>query len=134
MTHAYLVAWYNNNNSFEDRMMTYPMLMGDYFDSDVNANEAQHNEMARMFVMRIGSALQEFGLANGYQLPSQFYYDLAWGGLTHHADNGLQTEWFKALVPDSNDRERIIDTIITELTGKDSNGNTRQQKGDDSDC
>lgn len=40
-----------------------------------------------------------------------------------------ETSCFKTIYPNAADKSRIIDLITIELTGKDSNGNTRTRKG-----
>lgn len=47
------------------------------------------------------------------------YQDLAWGGLTHIKDvdgNISVNPLFTAAVPNINDRTRIINTIVSEVT------------------
>jgi len=135
--HAYLVAWEVNTPTFAGRIAAYPMLMQDYAEATVGTNLAQHNEMIRFFVSHIAKALQEYGKQKGFNYPSQFFNDLAWGGLTHTQDsngNIVEMNWFKALVPDANDRKRISDVINIELTGKDFNGSSKTQKGNDAGC
>ena len=50
---------------------------------------------------------------------------MAWAGLQ-------ETDTFKALQP--SEQKRILDTILTELTGLDSNGNIKTQKGKKAGC
>lgn len=64
-------------------------------------------------------------LKNGYALGRQFYEDMAWAGLQG-------TSAFSNLP--SSVQTRILNTIATELTGSDINGNTRTQKGQNAGC
>lgn len=67
----------------------------------------------------MASALKNYGVQNGYSLPSDFYSDLSWGGLTHLKDpNGaiIINPLFVNAVPNANDRTRIIKTIAAEVT------------------
>jgi len=64
----------------------------------------------------IAVALEEYGISKGHKLSSQFYNDLAWGGLTHTGafdalGNPIETTWFQTAVPSSTDRKRIVDNI-----------------------
>lgn len=75
----------------------------------------------------------------GYNHSSQFYQDLAWGGLTHtgkfdNSGNPIETSWFQSTFPNATDRQRITDTIATEQTGKDFGGNSQPQKGSKGGC
>lgn len=79
---------------------------------------AQH-EILLELVSEMASALKNYGVQNGYSLPSDFYSDLSWGGLTHLKDpNGaiIINPLFVNAVPNANDRTRIIKTIAAEVT------------------
>lgn len=82
-------------------------------------------------------------------MSNQFYNDLAWGGLTHWTkkdSNGNiikdsfgkpiteKTKWFKSAFPNSSDRKRVHNTIVIELTKKDTDGITKSQKGRNAGC
>jgi hypothetical protein len=88
-------------------------------------NKLHHEEIARSIVNEVALALEEYGKSNGYNLPSQFYQDIAWGGLK-------DTTTFKNL-PFA-DQQRILNVISTELTGADTNGNAKLQKGKKAGC
>jgi hypothetical protein len=88
-------------------------------------NAVHHEEIARSLVKSIGSALEVYGVSQGYNLTKQFYEDMAWGGLQ-------ETNAFKAL-PKS-DQNRILDTLSAELTGMDINGDYKSQKGKKAGC
>ena len=90
-----------------------------------NANAIQHEEFARNYVNDIASALFDFDLRRGTFKPYEFYQDLAWGGLEG-------TQAFVNL--SSQDQQRIRNTVLVELTGKDSNGNPGTQAGLDGGC
>lgn len=72
-----------------------------------------------------------------YQLSSQFFHDMAWGGLTTYKDkygNNQEYDFFENMETDASDRERIKDTISIELTGKDENGYSKDQRGKNGGC
>jgi hypothetical protein len=127
--HAYLVAYFRLDQ--ESAMKQYPMLVQDY--REIGGNEAHHNEFMRNFVDDIGSALREYGQSKGYDLPDQFYSDLAWGGLAHTQD-GQETAWFQALNPDPAVRQRINNVVSVEQSGNDLTGTPQAQNGNDSGC
>ncbi|MEJ8801314.1 hypothetical protein [Pontibacter sp. H249] len=81
--------------------------------------------MVRSFVNDIALALQEYGQLNNYNLSAQFYQDLAWGGLEG-------TSAFKNL--SWSDRNRISNTILIEISGKDASGQAQTPKGQLSGC
>lgn len=106
-------------------------------------------EFARNFVNEIAIPLEEYGKNKGYGHTTQFYQDLAWGGLTDQAKRDSQgnivtdssgnivyeeTPLFQQLAPTPADRLRIKNTILTEMTGKDINGNTQSQTGNSGGC
>lgn len=99
--------------------------MASEWDKLQNWNDMHHEEIARSIVNDIALALEEYGKNNGYNLPSQFYQDMAWGGLQ-------ETDTFKKL-PFA-DQQRILNVISTELTGADSNGITKTQNGKKAGC
>jgi hypothetical protein len=141
--HAFLVVQMSNITSYDVFYKEYPMLMEDFMDIEVPLNQAQHHEMIRFYVDRIGVSLKEYGEMNGYNLPIQFYNDLAWGGLmdipTEFDSHRLPTAygesaWFKVLNQDRSVRDRIRNVVNVEQNGKDVNGNTKPQKGNDSGC
>ena len=90
-----------------------------------NWNGVHHEEFSRNLVIPIAVALESYGINKGYNLSKQFYEDMAWAGLQ-------DTAAFKALP--SSVQKRILDTIATELTGKDIGGNTKEQKGENAGC
>lgn len=79
-----------------------------------------HDYIAQTYVTSIADVLQEYGQFKGYTMGKQFYEDLAWGGLQG-------TNAFNSL--SSTAKNRILDLIAIELTGKDRYGNYRMQKG-----
>lgn len=128
--HAYLVAYFNNSNyapspnaTFGDMMTAFHTIVISGQDPDLNV--LHHNEMAQGgsgngWIGDIAWSLKQYGIQQGYNLSNQFYMDMAWGGLTN-------TAAFLALP--AVDRARINNTILTELTGRDGNGNAVQQSG-----
>ncbi len=146
--HAYIVA------SFGVDYVQAKSNFADFFrDYSTNVyptlNDSQHAEIVRNYVSDIANSLKEYGTNKGYNLSDRFYNDLAWGGLTHWRKRDLngnfindssgnpifeETQWFKTAFPNNSDRARIIDNINIELTKKNSNGNTRTQKGTNAGC
>jgi hypothetical protein len=120
--HAYMVAFYSQNRS--SFMGTYPQMVKDWGIYQ-NWNDTHHEEFARSLVQDIAKALEEFGKGRGYNHNYQFYEDMAWAGLQ-------TTSTFQSLP--ASDQNRILNTIAIELTGKDSNGNTKTQKGQNAGC
>lgn len=131
--HAHLIAFAKNDPLAVSK--SYAQLIKDL--ATLNANDAQHAEFVRSFVGDIANSLEELGQKYGYQHPSTFYNELAWGGLTHTTDNQgntIEAPWFTNSFPSPIDRKRILDTINAELTGKDSNGNAKPQVGKNAGC
>ena len=90
-----------------------------------NLNDIQHNQMTLDFMNSIALALMEYGNNKGYIVSDpHFYSDMAWGGLTHDSKGNL-TSLFKTLVPNASDRQRILDTLTSELNQTDFNGNPK---------
>ncbi len=129
--HAYLVAYFENEGRFPDGgafAKTYPALFKIYAHDWRNINIHQHTQMVQSFIADIANALQEFGRKRGYNLPGQYYQDMVWGGLTSDSDY-QPTILFLQLVPDSADRERILNRLSSEQSGYDLNGWPAQQSG-----
>lgn len=133
--HAFLVAHFNiDRASF---VQDYPDLISSFGGGALtNLNDAHHVEFIRNWLKDIASSLEEFGLKRGYNLPSQYYKDLAWGGLTDTYVNGVpkETPWFIFFVRNATDRQRIKDNLSIELNGLDMNGVTQTQKGNHGGC
>lgn len=120
--HAYLVTYFKTNRP--GWVATYPEMIKDWA-AKPDLNAVHHEEIARSLVKSIGTALEIYGVSQGYNLTRQFYEDMAWGGLQ-------ETNAFKAL-PKS-DQNRILDTLSAELTGMDINGDYKSQKGKKAGC
>lgn len=146
--HAYIVA-YTRTDPINAKTAFADLFLDNINNLYPNLNDTQHAEIVRNYVNDIAISLEEYGSNKGYLLSAQFYQDLAWGGLTHwrkrDASNNYvndssgnpiyeETTWFKNAYPNSLDRLRIIDVINIELTKKDSNGNTKTQKGTNAGC
>jgi len=120
--HAYLIIQFNLDiASFKD---DYPRIIEDWAVKS-NWNYVHNEEFGRSLVNKIGTALKNYGIEKGYSHSDQFYNDLAWGGLE-------STSSFKKL--SSIDKNRIKEVIHIEQTGKDSNGDTKSQKGKKGGC
>ena len=142
--HAYIISHFRNDGL--DANKTYPDLVKDIvLQNYPDQNVAQHAEFVRNFVNGIASALEAFGKYRGHNISSQYYKDLAWGGLTHwrkRDSNGNiitdsngnvlfeETSWFKENFPNDTDRERINNNIATEQ----GLINQNNQKGNDTGC
>jgi len=120
--HAFLVVYFKTDPQSASK--SYSQLLEDYYQLQ-DANATHHIEMTRSFINDIAASLQEYGISQGYSLDTQFYQDMSWGGLT-------STPAFQAL--SQTDQDRINKVILTEQTGKDSQGNTQTQKGKDAGC
>jgi len=89
-------------------------------------NNQGHEFMANNMIPKLSDAIKAYGMKLGYQLSNQFYNDLAWGGLTHYESSPgtlSLSPWFINHVPNSTDRNRILQTITNEFSGNSSNQN-----------
>tara|TARA_B110000208_G_scaffold24728_3_gene31832 strand:+ start:1341 stop:2729 length:1389 start_codon:yes stop_codon:yes gene_type:complete len=120
--HAYLASYYKISRP--NWIATYPQMVQDW-GAMQSWNDVHHEEIARSLVKSVAVALESYGINKGFNLSKQFYEDMSWAGLQ-------ETSTFKALP--SSDQKRILDTIATELTGKDINGNNKTQKGKNAGC
>lgn len=120
--HAYLVVYFANDRALANA--EYSAMVDAYQIQHQSINDVHHVEMA-FWVANIANALEQYGQSKGYNLPSQFYQDMSWAGLEG-------TQAYKDLP--SADKKRIQDTIQTELTGNDSNGNNATQSGKSPGC
>ena len=122
--HAYLVTYFRLDGI--NANIKYSEMIRDWSNKiNPDLNEIQHNEIARSFVKSIGDALEVYGISQGYNLSKEFYQDMAWAGLQ-------DIKAFKEL--SSTEQKRILDTIATELTGMDIDGDYKSQKGKKSGC
>ncbi|MGB4774857.1 MAG: hypothetical protein WBP45_06780, partial [Daejeonella sp.] len=134
--HAYLVTFFKTNKP--GFIGTYTQMVQEWGIYN-NWNDTHHAEMVRTFVKEIATSLEEYGTNKGYNFSTQFYKDLAWGGLTHTGqldsnNQPIETQWFKSSVPNINDRQRIKNIISIEQSGIDANGNSQNKKGNNSGC
>ena len=120
--HAYLATRFAIDR--KDFISSYSTMVSEWGVMN-DWNKLHHEEIARSIVNDVALALEEYGKSDGYNLPSQFYQDMAWGGLQ-------DTTTFKNL-PFA-DQQRILNVISTELTGADTNGNAKLQKGKKAGC
>lgn len=122
--HAYLLTYFFNDRINANK--TYPELVTAYAQSkNVTGNAAQHDEMVRGWIQEIGYSLKQYGQSQGYILTNEFYVNMAWGGLEG-------TPAFRSLT--AAQQRQIHDTILTELTGTDSSGNSSTQLGTRAGC
>ena len=120
--HAYLVSFFANditkaNIDFADLVVEFAKTQ------DLNASH--HEEFIRKFRSDLSTSLQEYGVSKGYKLTQEFYDDTSWAGLH-------KTIAFEKL--DSTIKERILNVIAAEATGKDYNGDDKKQKGAKIEC
>ncbi|MDR9448061.1 MAG: hypothetical protein RI535_02420, partial [Psychroflexus sp.] len=121
--HAYLVFKYRFSNIDK----SYRNLLDKYAQThNNNINDTHHAFFIyENLISEIATALQKFGNKNNYSLPSQFYQDMAWGGLTHYRDssgNLVLNPAFVQYFPNQSDRQRILNTLAAELTGQNGVG------------
>lgn len=121
--HAYFVAYYSTNRP--GFMGTYSQMVQDW-NTYQTWEPVHHEEFARSLVKEVAKALEEFGNLRGYSYNKQFYEDMSWAGLegTNTFQNGLS----------NSDKQRISNVIQIELTGRDLNGNSQNQKGNNAGC
>lgn len=102
--HAYLNSVYRYRNIDAN----YVTLVNQYSAQfNNNANDIHHHLYTiNNIVNEISTTLKEYGVSKGYNLPQQFYDDMAWGGL-------YGTNVYNAL-PQSQ-RDRIESTIEAEF-------------------
>ena len=122
--HAYLLSYFANDNSLA-RAEYVALINAMTAGSGLTQNQIQHNYMASGWINDLSLSLREYGTSMGYNLPNQFYLDLAWGGLQG-------TNVYNSLP--QNDRDRINNVLLTEATGLDGQGNRRTQQGTPSGC
>jgi len=103
-----------------------------YLETNTNDQyEGAQHEILLELVSEIATALKNYGIQNGYTLPSNFYSDLSWGGLTHLKDSSgsiIINPLFVDAVPNVNDRTRIINTIAAEATNNNQGSLTPKGK------
>ena len=119
-SHAFVVSVSKSSNltSAERQQLLGPNWTVAYFNQG-------HHYIAENYVTAIADVLQEYGEFKGYTMGRQFYEDLSWGGLQDtNAFNNLSTT----------EKNRILDTVAVELTGRDRYGYNRAQKGTDAGC
>jgi hypothetical protein len=133
--HAYLVAYFANSRYALSPNATFGEMITAYNAASLagqepNLNVIHHNEMAyggngNGWIGDVAWSLKQYGLQQGYKLSDQFYMDMAWGGLT-------ETSAFLKLP--ASDQTRILNTILTELSGKDINDKPVKQVGNTAGC
>jgi len=78
------------------------------------------------FIVKMATTLKEYGDSKGYGYSMEYYKKIAWGGLkdTDVYNNDKTTQ----------EKEDIDDAVKIELSGKDSKGISKSQKGTDGGC
>ncbi len=122
LVHGYLLYAGTMDQDFAGGLKEFAIENGYTFTHENNF----HHEVMRQYVTGMANALyfwdKEFG--TGGNLGSQYYKDLAFGGLFTLDENGnfkTMTDAFKALVPES-ERNRVKNVIIAEMKGLNSKG------------
>ena len=115
--HAYLVFVYRYHNIDK----SYVNLINQYANQfNNNANDIHHAIFIQTnIVQEIAQGLEEFGNKQGYNLSSQYYQDMAWGGLTHieqpsGSGNFTINPAFNQAVPNNADQQRILNRLDAE--------------------
>ena len=90
----------------------YPDMVTDYHNWG-NWNGTYHEHMAETIVDQVATSLEEFRRNRGYSYLTQYYKDLAWGGLHN-------TTQFKN--KSASEQKRILDTLAVAATGIDTDG------------
>lgn len=129
--HAYLIAELNID-PIRAQTITYPELWQELLDAK-DPNGIHHVEITNHFLNDIAKALREFGITRGYDLTSEFYQDMAWGGLTHDQNGDFQSLFLKS-VPNHVNQRRIVNTISVEQSGFNLQGALVNQKGELGGC
>lgn len=117
--HANVVSVYYTTFSITQRAT---LLGPDWISALTNGG---HDFIANNYLKLIADALEEYGQNKGYYLNRTFYDDMSWAGLQG-------TPAFNSL--SSADKSRILNTIVTELVGKNINGIRSTQKGTSAGC
>lgn len=118
--HAYVVA--ATYNSIGDNAERQRLLGPNWATSTLYRG---HEYIATDYLISMADILQEYGNLKGYTMERQFYEDLAWGGL-------FETPEFKSKPEE--EKTRIKNICLVELTGRDKDGNSREQKGTNAGC
>jgi hypothetical protein len=125
--HAYMVSYFASDP--EQANFMYSEMVNSY-SSTKGLGASHHEEFVRSMVGEIAIALQFYGDSKGYTFASsavktQFYQDLAWGGLQ-------DTNAFQALSQPV--QNRIKDTIYEESNGQTRSGVPTALHGKKSGC
>lgn len=123
--HAYLLTYFANDPQYAG--VSYPDLIAAYVAyGGADPNIPHHNVMGQQgWLGDLAWGLQQYGENQGYNLPAQYYADMAWGGLE-------RSQEFLAL--SLADKNRIKDLLRVESTGRDQQGNSQPQSGHPAGC
>jgi len=123
--HAYLVFVYRYQNIDK----SYANLINQFASQfNNNPNDIHHAVFVQAnIISEIKTALIEYGSSQGYNLPNQYYEDMAWGGLTHieqpsGSGNFIINPAFNQAVPNTADQQRIISRLDAEKNNQIVNG------------
>jgi hypothetical protein len=127
--HAYFLKLGHPGSDFLINLNNIAIEKG-FISQDNNLNRAHHELMAA-YITTMAASLKRWDTLNGSggSLGDDYYFAMAFGGLFvwDEINNkfDFETDGFKSLVPDENDRLFIKDIVINELDG---NENARGQK------
>lgn len=135
--HAYFIGLSKTDRESFDREFGH--VLDEYYSQIFgrDANNYHHNDMTQRWIASLGASLMEYGAIRGLNLQPQFYEHLAWGGLTHiirPSGAKITAPWFEDKFPRSIERDRIVNLIQIESTGKDVYGTDQEQKGGATNC
>lgn len=117
--HAFLVYQFRYDRNASE--LNYVQLLEKYAKQNNNDINDTHHVLylKENLITPLANALQEVGAKLGYNLPTSFYTDLAYGGL--YNSNTTNTI-FNNLVPNQVDRDRIKSRISAEADNVTVNG------------
>jgi hypothetical protein len=122
LLHAYINSTLKNRPGFIN--MTLGMKMREYAkDRGIIEAGVFHHEFMAQYVDAMAYSLYEWDkqYGTGGNLGWDYYNSMAWGGLFQTDGSGSivsETDSFKELVPNSNDRQDIADIVFNEIKGK----------------
>ena len=120
--HAFIIALYSNvmefqSFSFRQKIEQYAIDNG----YSIESNTFHHNFMGQ-YVEAMAYSIYEWdkSYGTGGNLGWDYYKTMAYGGMFQVDSNGniaAETDTFKALVPDSSERQKIADIVLNESKG-----------------
>lgn len=129
MTHAYINALFHNRKEFNS--MDFHQKLAEYAKINGYGDDWPriHHEFMGQYVDAMAASLliwdEKYGSRTN--LGWEYYRSMAFGGLNYEdsAGNQIDTNSFKALVPNKSDRDKIKNLLINEQNG---NSNSKGSK------